>query len=103
MCSDGGGRNLQDSRGRSLDQGVLEALVSKRCPKLIGALHLKEASLSDLTGSWFPTLFTTALPAETAVRVWDCLFTEGSKILYRIALALLKVTSVEVFTFVCLP
>jgi hypothetical protein len=84
----------QDPYGRSLEQLVLEALVTKRCPRLVDALKYKEMSFCDLTGSWFPTLFTTVLPAETAVRVWDCLFVEGRKILHRVALALLKVPKI---------
>ena len=44
-----------------------------------------------MTRSWFSSLFCTALPAETAVRIWDVLFLEGPKILFRVALALFKV------------
>ena len=39
--------------------------------------------------SWFLTLYVNALPTETVLRVWDCLFYEGSKIV-RIALTILK-------------
>ena len=45
----------------------------------------------EVTRSWFSSLFCTALPAETAVRIWDVLFLEGPKILFRVALALFKV------------
>ena len=47
--------------------------------------------LQEVTRSWFSSLFCTALPAETAVRIWDVLFLEGPKILFRVALALFKV------------
>ena len=30
------------------------------------------------------------LPPQTVLRVWDCLFSEGSKIIFRVALTLLK-------------
>jgi hypothetical protein len=39
---------------------------------------------------WFLVLFATSLPSETAARVWDCLFLEGPKVLFRVALALLE-------------
>ena len=42
-------------------------------------------------GCRFLTLFSTSLPSETVARVWDSVFNEGSKALYRVALALLKV------------
>lgn len=47
--------------------------------------------LQEVTRSWFSSLFCTALPAETSVRIWDVLFLEGPKILFRAALALFKV------------
>lgn len=46
--------------------------------------------MQEVTHSWFSSLFCTALPAETAVRIWDVLFLEGPKILFRVALALFK-------------
>lgn len=39
---------------------------------------------------WFLCLFCTSLPSETAARVWDALLHEGTKVLFRVALALLK-------------
>jgi len=38
---------------------------------------------------WFLVLFATSLPSETAARVWDAVFLEGSKAIYRVALTLL--------------
>lgn len=35
-------------------------------------------------------LFATSVPSETVARIWDALFNEGPKILFRVALALLK-------------
>ena len=51
--------------------------------------------LQEVTRSWFSSLFCTALPAETAVRIWDVLFLEGPKILFRTALALFKVCALR--------
>ena len=44
-------------------------------------------------------LFSTSLPAETVARGWDALFNEGPKILYRVALALLKVEEETLLKF----
>lgn len=48
--------------------------------------------MDEITARWFGQLFCGALPAETVVRVWDCVMFEGVKVLYRVALALLKVS-----------
>ena len=52
------------------------------------ALRLPTVSLC--TTSWFMSLFVGTLPIESVLRVWDCLFFEGSKTLFRIALAIFK-------------
>ena len=36
------------------------------------------------------------LPVETTLRVWDCLFYEGSKILLRVAIALVAINSASI-------
>jgi hypothetical protein len=43
-----------------------------------------------VTAAWFMSAFIGILPIETTLRVWDCLFYEGSKVLFRIALTILK-------------
>lgn len=53
-----------------------------------GALRLPTVSLA--TTAWFMSLFVGTLPIECVLRVWDCLFFEGSKTLFRIALAIFK-------------
>ncbi len=36
-------------------------------------------------------LFVNTLPLETTLHVWDCMFCEGPKVLFRAALTLLKI------------
>jgi hypothetical protein len=52
------------------------------------ALRLPTVSLA--TTAWFMSLFVGTLPIEAVLRVWDCLFFEGSKTLFRIALSIFK-------------
>ena len=50
---------------------------------------LDEPPLLDVfTIQWFLTIFTTCLPRETTVRIWDVLMIEGSEVLFRTALVL---------------
>ena len=46
--------------------------------------------LSLVTIPWFMCLFANTLIPEVTLRVWDMFFCEGSKVLFRIAAALLK-------------
>ncbi|CAI4211928.1 unnamed protein product [Parascedosporium putredinis] len=45
---------------------------------------------------WFMSCFIGNLPIETTLRVWDVFFYEGSKTMFRIALAILKVGEDEI-------
>ena len=56
-----------------------------------GILSTKLPPISLCTTSWFMSLFIGTLPIESVLRVWDVLFYEGSKTLFRVALALFKI------------
>ncbi|KAM0720848.1 hypothetical protein Q7P37_003133 [Cladosporium fusiforme] len=51
---------------------------------------LRLPTVSLATTAWFMSLFVGTLPIESVLRVWDCLFFEGSKTLFRIALSIFK-------------
>lgn len=53
-----------------------------------GSARLPPISLC--TTSWFMSLFIGTLPIETVLRVWDVLFYEGSRTLFRVALTIFK-------------
>ena len=46
--------------------------------------------ISLCTTSWFMSLFIGTLPIESVLRVWDILFYEGSRTLFRVALTIFK-------------
>ncbi|EQK97429.1 hypothetical protein G6O67_006286 [Ophiocordyceps sinensis] len=46
--------------------------------------------------AWFMSCYIGTLPIETTLRVWDVFFYEGSKTLFRIALAIFKSGEAEI-------
>ena len=56
-----------------------------------GTLGTRLPPISLCTTSWFMSLFIGTLPIESVLRVWDILFYEGSRTLFRIALAIFKI------------
>jgi hypothetical protein len=46
--------------------------------------------------AWFMSCFIGSLPIESTLRVWDVFFYEGSKTLFRIALAVFKLGEPEI-------
>lgn len=95
--------------GANVDQAVFMLLVRDYLPTLwtkMGSgqdtmtpsdppittdeMIMKLPPITLVTTSWFMSVFTGALPIETTLRVWDCFFYEGSRILFRIALTILK-------------
>lgn len=85
----------QGTAGDNVEQRMFSVLVERKHPRLMEIFDRLECSLAGLTGEWFSRMFTTALPAETAARVWDCIMVEGPKVLFRAALSLIKVTSLQ--------
>lgn len=47
-------------------------------------------TVSLATTAWFMSCFVGTLPIESVCRVWDCLWYEGSKTIFRVALAMFK-------------
>eukprot|EP00347_Sterkiella_histriomuscorum_P014769 403359599 len=71
-------------------------LMKKFMPKLFQ--HLLDNSITPQLYStqWFMTIFSSSLPHECILRIWDIYLVEGRKIQYRVALALLKLVQQEI-------
>lgn len=67
-------------KGLITDIAVLRELLDKRAPEI--SKHLDQAGMPFpvITTKWFICMFSEVLPVETVLRVWDCLFLEGSKV-----------------------
>lgn len=89
----------------NISQGVLMCSVRDRLPKVWGSLGLEPTyqdnfvsnlpPVSLCTASWFMSMMVNVLPTETMMRVWDCFFFEGVKVLYRVALTIFKLIEPE--------
>ncbi|XP_068840501.1 growth hormone-regulated TBC protein 1 isoform X1 [Capricornis sumatraensis] len=76
--------------GLKTDQEVLGELVRTKLPAVAALMDGHGVLWTLVASRWFICLFVDVLPVETVLRVWDCLFSEGSKIIFRVALTLLK-------------
>lgn len=90
--------------GVHTDQGVLMMCVREYIPRLwsiIGKSFDGEVVSEDrilirlppvtlVTSSWFMTVFVGVLPIESALRVWDIIWYEGSKTIFRISLTMFR-------------
>ena len=65
-------------------------LVAKHYPKLHSTLVEFEIDPVIYASSWFITLFCNCLPACYAFRILECFLMEGEKVIYRVALMILK-------------
>ena len=81
--------------GLLTDLRVLELLVKQELPALARHIEGLGAPWALLASKWFICLYSEVLPTETVLRVWDIVFYEGSKILFRVAIGLLKINQEE--------
>lgn len=90
--------------GVHTDQGVLMLCIKEYIPQLwaiLGKTFEGETLSEDkilstlppvtlVTSSWFMSLFVGNLPIETVLRVWDIVWYEGSKTIFRISLTICR-------------
>jgi hypothetical protein len=77
--------------GSNVDQRVFAELLSTTFPKI--AKHLADIGLPVMIISlpWFLCCYIGFVPFEVAMRILDCFFLEGPKVLFQVGLALFAV------------
>lgn len=88
--------------GANVDLWVLMSALKDNVPGLwpkigngddvvaVGRHDVRLPPISLCTTSWFMSLFIGTLPIESVLRVWDVLFYEGSRTIFRTAVAVFK-------------
>lgn len=84
------GTYAHNLEGCQVEMRALDELISQKLPRLHAHLQAIDFDISMIATDWYLCLFSVSMPSETCTRVWDSLFCEGPKILFRVALALLK-------------
>ncbi|RFU25107.1 hypothetical protein B7463_g11222, partial [Scytalidium lignicola] len=96
--------------GANVDLGVLMMSIRESMPSIWAKIGGElDGTADDGNGSmlrlppitlcvtaWFMSCFIGSLPIETTLRVWDSFFYEGSKTIFRVAMAIFKVGEVEI-------
>lgn len=90
--------------GVHTDQGVLMMCIREYIPKLwaiIGKSYDGKVLPDDkiltrlplvslVTSSWFMSVFVGVLPMESVLRIWDIIWYEGSKTIFRVSLTICR-------------
>ncbi len=82
--------------GGRIDQQVFQSCIAWKLPKVYEAFRATNTVLEPIICPWFMCLYVNVLPLYAVCRVWDCLFWEGSVVLFRIGLTLVKSKSNEI-------
>uniref|UniRef100_A0A2K6NTK6 TBC1 domain family member 2A n=3 Tax=Rhinopithecus roxellana TaxID=61622 RepID=A0A2K6NTK6_RHIRO len=79
-----------------VDQRVLQDLLSEKLPRLMAHLGQHHVDLSLITFNWFLVVFADSLISNILLRVWDAFLYEGTKVVFRYALAIFKYNEKEI-------
>jgi hypothetical protein len=69
---------------------VFSTLVKETTPRLAAHFQSLGVDHAMYASQWFITLFTYSFPFDVVTRIWDMWALEGWKVVYRVALAVLK-------------
>jgi len=76
--------------GARVDQEVLKELLNEKLPKLSQHFTKHGVDPALFTLNWFLCVFVDTVPVKTYLHIWDAFLFEGSKVLFRYAIAIFK-------------
>ncbi|XP_028315072.1 TBC1 domain family member 2A isoform X2 [Gouania willdenowi] len=72
------------------DQRVLKDLMADKLPRLWSHFESHSVDVSLVSFNWFLVIFVESLHTEILLQLWDAFLYEGTKVIFRYALALFK-------------
>ncbi|XP_061832535.1 TBC1 domain family member 2A isoform X2 [Nerophis lumbriciformis] len=72
------------------DQHVFKDILLEKLPRLAAHFKLHGIDVSLVTFNWFLVVFVESLPSDILLPLWDAFLYEGTKVIFRYALALFK-------------
>ncbi|XP_042338309.1 TBC1 domain family member 2A-like, partial [Plectropomus leopardus] len=72
------------------DQRVLKDFLAEKLPRLAAHFEAYSIDVSLITFNWFLVIFVESLPSDILLPLWDAFLYEGTKVIFRYALALFK-------------
>ncbi|XP_066576535.1 TBC1 domain family member 2A isoform X2 [Amia ocellicauda] len=72
------------------DQRVLKDFMAEKMPRLTAHFEQHNVDVSLITFNWFLVVFVESLASDILLRLWDAFLYEGTKVIFRYALALFK-------------
>ncbi|XP_068033329.1 TBC1 domain family member 2A isoform X3 [Anomalospiza imberbis] len=79
-----------------VDQRVFKDFLSEKLPCLMAHFKQYRIDVSLITFNWFLVAFVDSLVSDILLQVWDAFLYEGTKVIFRYALAIFKYNEEEI-------
>ncbi|XP_042685505.1 TBC1 domain family member 2A isoform X6 [Centrocercus urophasianus] len=79
-----------------VDQRVFKEFLAEKLPRLMAHFEQYQIDVSLITFNWFLVAFVDSLVSDILLRVWDAFLYEGTKVIFRYALAIFKYNEEEI-------
>lgn len=88
--------HTKNMSGLQLDIHVIGELIKLREPLIDEKINEVGLPWAVILTKWLICLYAETLPVETVLRIWDVMFAEGYKIIFRVALAIVLILKEDI-------